>query len=128
MNNSELDNKEQVLDEIINEKAKAESNDFYCSDLAEHNETGLGCWGCEEMFKRGAQFFRDRLWIDASKELPTKIGEDVLCICRNKNKPDGIWLLDLIVWEGSWEGRINYEKVQYWAYASDIMPDYHFGM
>lgn len=121
-------NKGALLEEVIDEQAKAEANDWYCSSLKEHNETGHGCVGCEEMFKLGAKFFKEHLWRDASEELPTSYGEPVLCICRNKNKPDGIWLMDLIHWEGSWEGRENYEKVLYWAYANDILPDYHFGM
>lgn len=112
------------FNKVVDEQAKTEASEFYCSDLKEDNETGFGCWGCEEMFKRGVQFFRNHLWKDASVELPTNMGEDVLCICKNKNKPDGIWLMDLIQWEGSWTGRVNYEKVLYWCYASDIMPDF----
>lgn len=71
----------------------------------------------------GAYWFHNNIWHDVAKETPTKTGEGVLVLCKNKNKPDGIWLCDFIpVWEGKWEPRQNYEAPVKWAYISDILP------
>lgn len=68
----------------------------------------------------------DKIWHDVSKEVPTSFGEYILVLCKNKNKPDGIWLADLIQsWEGSWEPRENYENPVKWAYLRDILPTNH---
>ena len=65
----------------------------------------------------------ESIWCDVSKEIPTKFGEEILVLCRNKNKPDGIWLIDLIqCWEGEWQPRLNWETPVKWAYAKDLYP------
>lgn len=77
-----------------------------------------------ENFVEGAEWYIEHIWKDVSKEIPTKFGEAVIVLCKNKNKPDGIWLSDLIYcWEGKWEPRINYEDPVKWAYLADILPN-----
>lgn len=76
----------------------------------------------EEWKRRDDNLIEDR-WHDVSKEMPTSFGSEVLVLCKNKNKPDGIWLCDLIqCWEGVWEPRENYEKPIKWAYLDDFLP------
>lgn len=66
----------------------------------------------------------ESIWHDAKIEIPTKYGVGVLVLCKNKNKPDGIWLIDLIqCWEGKWEPRENYETPIKWAYVEELYPD-----
>ena len=58
-------------------------------------------------------------WIDV-KNLPD-YGLNVLTACRNKNKPDGIWLYDLCYWTGKeFEGRTNWEDVVKWIPERDL--------
>ena len=66
----------------------------------------------------------ESVWHDVSKEIPTNFGVEVLVLCKNKNKPDGMWRIDIIqCWEGLWEPRVNWERPVKWAYAHDLYPD-----
>ena len=69
------------------------------------------------------QQFLDSVWHDVAKEIPTIFGAEILVLCRNKNKEDGIWLSDLIPsWEGEWQPRTNWENPIKWAYVKDLRP------
>lgn len=58
-------------------------------------------------------------WIDI-KKLPN-YGLYVLTACRNKNKPDGIWLYEVCYWTGEeFEGRTNWEDIVKWIPESDL--------
>ena len=58
-------------------------------------------------------------WIDV-KNLPDA-GMEVITVCRNKNKEDGIWLYDLCYWTGKeFEGRTNWEDVVKWIPSDDL--------
>lgn len=58
-------------------------------------------------------------WIDV-KKLPN-YGLHVLTACRNKNKPDGIWLYEVCYWTGEeFEGRTNWEDIVKWIPESDL--------
>lgn len=78
----------------------------------------------EDFFVKMANWQRNYVWHEVKKETPTDFGADVLMLCRNKNKENGIWLPDFIQgWSGKWEPRVNWEDPVLWAYLSDILPD-----
>jgi len=106
--------------EIVNKKAEEENNFFL--------RAAAGLIPQEEHFKegfiKGVEWQKNGIWRKCAKEVPTHMGEEIIVLCRNKNKPDGIWLSDLIqCWEGKWEPRVNYETPVYWTYVNDILPD-----
>lgn len=77
----------------------------------------------KERYNEVAHFIESELWHDCSKETPTNFGADILVLCKNKNKPDGIWLADLIpCWEGKWSPRENWEDPVKWCYLDSILP------
>jgi hypothetical protein len=106
--------------EKVDKKATEENDLFYrvAASLILKNEH------FKEGFIKGVEWQKNSIWRKCSEEVPTHMGEDVIVLCRNKNKPDGIWLSDLIgYWEGKWEPRVNYENPVYWTYVKDILPD-----
>jgi len=54
-------------------------------------------------------------WVDAKKRLPESWGEDYLTCRRNKNKEDGIWIYDVVQYEGEWARPAGLEDIIYWA-------------
>lgn len=63
------------------------------------------------------------IWHDVKKEAPTDFGAEIIVLCKNKNKEDGIWLADLIqCFEGQYKPRENWEDPVKWAYLSEILP------
>ena len=60
-------------------------------------------------------------WHEWNKEHP-ETGREIITVCKNKNKPDGIFLYDKCIWYGGddFEGRINYENIIYWMYLKDF--------
>ena len=87
-------------------------------------ENALGGWeDMSDAYIEGAIHQRNSVWHEVSKEIPTRFGEYVIVLCKNKNKPDGIFLADMIqCWEGKWEPRENYEDPVMWCYLDDILP------
>jgi hypothetical protein len=76
----------------------------------------------EGMAKEVRDIIKEEIWHDVL-EPPKSFGEGVIVLCKNKNKPDGIWLADLIqCWEGKYEPRINLERPVKWTYLEDILP------
>ena len=75
----------------------------------------------EGMAKEVRDIVKEEIWHDVLNP-PKSFGEEIIVLCRNKNKPDGIWLSDLIYWEGEYEPRINWERPVKWAYLKDILP------
>lgn len=56
-------------------------------------------------------------WRKCSEELPP--AEDTyICAYRNKNKDDGIWLVDEAVWDGEkWSSKFDFwEDIIYWQF------------
>ena len=76
----------------------------------------------EGMAKEIRDIVKEGIWHDVL-DPPKSFGEEVIVLCKNKNKPDGIWLADFIqCWEGKYEPRVNWERPVKWAYLKDILP------
>ena len=56
-------------------------------------------------------------WVQVSERLPDRFDEDYLVVVRNKNKPDGIAIVDLGHWSSDckWIKFQTYEDVIMWA-------------
>ena len=75
----------------------------------------------EGIAKEVRDIVKEEIWHDVLNP-PKSFGREIIVLCRNKNKPDGIWLSDLIHWEGEYEPRTNWERPVKWAYLKDILP------
>ena len=54
-------------------------------------------------------------WISFKKEVPPRQDEYLVAV-RNKNKEDGIWLYEVLYWNGRWfERNENWEDILYWC-------------
>lgn len=70
----------------------------------------------------GIAFQRNAIWHKNAEDKPTSSGSTYITLCRNKNKPDGIWLADICQWEDGWAGRTNWEDVVLWTEIENILP------